>query len=56
MIVGVFSKDLGLLMAQSLQLLGVEQGWVVSGAIGLDEVNPINIDQSRRAYTCLGVC
>jgi anthranilate phosphoribosyltransferase len=38
MIVGVFSKDLGMLMAQSLQLLGVERGWVVSGAIGLDEV------------------
>ncbi len=38
MIVGVFSKELGLLMAQSLQLLGIERAWVVCGEIGLDEV------------------
>ena len=38
MIVGVYSKDIGLLMAQSLQLLGIERGWVVCGEVGLDEV------------------
>ena len=40
MIVGVFSKDLGQLMAESLMLLGVERAWVVCGAIGLDEISP----------------
>ena len=38
MVVGVPFKELGPVMAQSLQLLGIERGWVVCGAIGLDEV------------------
>lgn len=38
MVVGVFSKDLGSIMAQSLSLLGVERAWVVCGEMGLDEV------------------
>ena len=41
MVVGVPFKELGLVMAQSLQLLGIE-GWVVCGEIGLDEVLFIN--------------
>ena len=38
MVVGVFSKELGPIMAKSLALLEVERAWVVCGAIGLDEV------------------
>jgi anthranilate phosphoribosyltransferase len=38
MIVGVFTKEIGLIMAKSLHLMGVEKAWVVCGAIGLDEV------------------
>lgn len=38
MVVGVFSKDLGSIMAKTLILMGVERGWVVCGDIGLDEV------------------
>ncbi|KAI8893848.1 glycosyl transferase family, a/b domain-containing protein [Globomyces pollinis-pini] len=40
MVVGVFSKDIGMIMAKSLQLVGVERAWVVCGAIGLDEISP----------------
>ncbi|KAJ3304961.1 anthranilate phosphoribosyltransferase [Kappamyces sp. JEL0829] len=40
MVVGVFSKDLGSIMAQSLSLLGVERAWVVCGEMGLDEISP----------------
>lgn len=39
MIVGVFSKDLGSIMAESLSILGVKRAWVVCGAVGLDEVS-----------------
>jgi anthranilate phosphoribosyltransferase len=38
MIVGVFSKEIGSIMAKTLALMGVEKAWVVCGAIGLDEV------------------
>jgi anthranilate phosphoribosyltransferase len=41
MVVGVFSKDLGMIMAESLQLLGVESAWVVCGEKGLDEISPM---------------
>ncbi|KAJ3406081.1 anthranilate phosphoribosyltransferase [Chytridiales sp. JEL 0842] len=41
MIVGVYSKSLGCLMAESLRLSGVERAWVVNGAVGLDEIAPI---------------
>ncbi|KAJ3080615.1 anthranilate phosphoribosyltransferase [Quaeritorhiza haematococci] len=40
MIVGVHSKELGKLMAEALALTGVKRAWVVSGAIGLDEISP----------------
>lgn len=38
MIVGVFSKEIGMIMAKTLALMGVEKAWVVCGSIGLDEV------------------
>jgi anthranilate phosphoribosyltransferase len=41
MIVGVFSADLGELMAKTLEKLGVEEALVVHGDIGLDEISPI---------------
>ncbi|KAJ3063562.1 anthranilate phosphoribosyltransferase [Podochytrium sp. JEL0797] len=40
MIVGVFSKEIGPIMAESLRLSGVERAWIVHGAIGLDEIAP----------------
>ena len=40
MVVGVFSKEAGPIMAQSLYLSGVERAWVVHGALGLDEISP----------------
>ncbi|KAI9027893.1 anthranilate phosphoribosyltransferase [Hyaloraphidium curvatum] len=39
-VVGVHSKALGPLMAESLLLLGVERGMVVHGTEGLDEISP----------------
>ncbi|KXN67166.1 putative anthranilate phosphoribosyl transferase [Conidiobolus coronatus NRRL 28638] len=41
MIMGVFSADLGELMAKTLDKLGVEEALVVHGDIGLDEISPI---------------
>jgi anthranilate phosphoribosyltransferase len=38
MVVGVPIKEIGMVMAKSLQLLGVERAWVVCGELGLDEV------------------
>ncbi|KAH6601915.1 hypothetical protein BASA61_001618 [Batrachochytrium salamandrivorans] len=40
MVVGVFSKDIGRIMAEALHLSGVKQGWVVHGLVGLDEISP----------------
>ncbi|KAJ3051917.1 anthranilate phosphoribosyltransferase [Rhizoclosmatium hyalinum] len=40
MIVGVFSKAIGPMMAEALRLSGVERAWVVHGALGLDEIAP----------------
>jgi anthranilate phosphoribosyltransferase len=40
MIVGVYSKDLGFIMAESLKLLKIEKAWVVCGEVGLDEISP----------------
>ncbi|KAJ3106131.1 anthranilate phosphoribosyltransferase [Phlyctochytrium planicorne] len=39
-VVGVFSKELGPLMAEALLLLGTKRSWVVNGDIGLDEISP----------------
>ncbi|KAI8617426.1 glycosyl transferase family, a/b domain-containing protein [Chytriomyces sp. MP71] len=41
MIVGVFSKAIGHIIAEALQLSGVKRAWVVHGGIGLDEIAPI---------------
>ncbi|KAI9339395.1 glycosyl transferase family, a/b domain-containing protein [Obelidium mucronatum] len=41
MIVGVFSKEIGPIMAEALRLSGVERAWIVHGGIGLDEIAPI---------------
>ncbi|KAI8924231.1 glycosyl transferase, partial [Entophlyctis helioformis] len=38
MIVGVFSRDVGRIMAEALHLSGVQHGWVVHGCVGLDEI------------------
>jgi anthranilate phosphoribosyltransferase len=56
MIVGVFSKEIGMIMAQTLALMEIEKAWVVCGAIGLDEVryNLIS-DQPRRHNFCVGI-
>ncbi|KAI8909051.1 glycosyl transferase family, a/b domain-containing protein [Gorgonomyces haynaldii] len=40
MVVGVFAKQVGAIMAQALYLSGVERAWVVHGALGLDEISP----------------
>ncbi|KAJ3317960.1 anthranilate phosphoribosyltransferase [Boothiomyces sp. JEL0866] len=40
MIVGVYKRDLGRIMAETLILLGVQRAWVVCGAVGLDEISP----------------
>ncbi|KAJ8324706.1 anthranilate phosphoribosyltransferase [Batrachochytrium dendrobatidis] len=40
MVVGVFSKDIGRIMAEALHLSGVREGWVVHGLVGLDEISP----------------
>ncbi|KAI8918703.1 glycosyl transferase family, a/b domain-containing protein [Entophlyctis helioformis] len=40
MIVGVFSRDVGRIMAEALHLSGVQHGWVVHGCVGLDEISP----------------
>ncbi|KAJ3308762.1 anthranilate phosphoribosyltransferase [Boothiomyces sp. JEL0838] len=40
MIVGVYKRDLGRIMAETLILLGVKRAWVVCGGIGLDEISP----------------
>ncbi|KAJ1565113.1 anthranilate phosphoribosyltransferase [Nowakowskiella sp. JEL0078] len=42
-VVGVHSKSLGKLVAEALHLTGVEKGWVVNGANGLDEISPEGI-------------
>ncbi|KAI8835812.1 glycosyl transferase family, a/b domain-containing protein [Chytriomyces cf. hyalinus JEL632] len=41
MIVGVFSRDIGMVIADALRLSGVQRAWIVHGAIGLDEIAPI---------------
>ncbi|KAJ3224346.1 anthranilate phosphoribosyltransferase [Clydaea vesicula] len=40
MVVGVHSKEIGLMMAESLKLSGIERGLVVCGDEGLDEISP----------------
>ncbi|KAJ3007889.1 UNVERIFIED_CONTAM: anthranilate phosphoribosyltransferase [Siphonaria sp. JEL0065] len=40
MIVGVFSKEIGPIMAEALRLSGVQRAWIVHGGIGLDEIAP----------------
>ncbi|KAI9335176.1 glycosyl transferase family, a/b domain-containing protein [Zopfochytrium polystomum] len=40
MVVGVHSAFLGQPMAEALHLTGVRSGWVVNGAMGLDEIAP----------------
>jgi len=50
MIVGVHSLFLGPLMAEALQLLGVEHGMVVCGNEGLDEVRPLFCLFAHNAY------
>ncbi|KAI9139614.1 glycosyl transferase family, a/b domain-containing protein [Paraphysoderma sedebokerense] len=39
-VIGVFKKELGMLVAESLKLMGVERAIVVCGEEGLDEVSP----------------
>lgn len=40
MVVGVFKRELGPIMAQALKLVGVKKAWVVCGLVGLDEISP----------------
>lgn len=40
MVVGVYSQQIGRIMAEALHLWGVERAWVVHGACGLDEISP----------------
>ncbi|KAI7900104.1 anthranilate phosphoribosyltransferase [Cokeromyces recurvatus] len=40
MVVGVHSPEIGALMANALRLTGVQEGLVVCGAEGLDEISP----------------
>ena len=39
MIVGVFTKELGRIMAEALLQLHVQRAWIVHGAEGLDEIS-----------------
>ncbi|KAJ3083780.1 anthranilate phosphoribosyltransferase, partial [Physocladia obscura] len=40
MIVGVYDKEIGPIMAESLHLNGVKRAWIVHGELGLDEIAP----------------